>query len=94
MKSLNLLKSFYSEINGEKKIIFHSDIPRENLNFTKFLKQSGLIESLMIRKKKGYIPVFDKSEMNKLEFVNVTDLRTISMVSKNEKNIKQLFMLE
>lgn len=85
MKSLYFLKSFYSEINGEKKAIFHSEIPKENLTFTKFLEQSGLIEPLRIGKKKGYAPVFEKTEMNKLEFINITDLRIISMVTKNEK---------
>lgn len=44
-----------------------------------------MIVSIRIGKKKGYTPVFDTSEMNKLEFINITDLRTISMVSKNEK---------
>ncbi|KHE93685.1 MAG: hypothetical protein K8F52_06130 [Candidatus Scalindua rubra] len=85
MKILNLLKSFYSEIDGTKKAIFHSAIAKENKILIKFLLQSGLVESLRIEKKKGYIPVFTKEEMNKLEFINITDLRTISMVTKNER---------
>lgn len=85
MKSLCFLKSFYTEIKGEKKVIFHSEISKENLMFAKFLGQSGLIEPLRIGKKKGYTPVFEKAEMNKLEFINITGLRTISMVTKNEK---------
>lgn len=59
---------------------------KKNLTFIKLLVQSGLIEPLRIGKKKGYLPVFAKAEMNKLEFINITDLRTISMVTKNEKN--------
>lgn len=85
MKILNLLKSFYSQINGARKTIFHSEIPKEKLTFIKLLVQRGLIEPLRIGKKKGYIPVFAKEEMNKLEFINITDLRTISMVTKNGK---------
>ena len=85
MKILNLLKSFYLQINGAKKTIFHSEIPKDNLIFIKFLVQSGLIEPLRIEKKKGYTPVFAKTEMDKLEFINITDLSTISMVTKNEK---------